>query len=569
MFSQIFIERPRFAIVISVVMVLAGILCINKLPVAEYPEIAPPSIVVSATYTGASAQVVADTVALPIEDEINGVEDLLYYSSTSDNSGNYQCTVTFKTGTNSDIAMVNVQNAVKRAEPTLPEDVTKVGITVEKRSSDILLFAAFLTDGKSMDIIALNSYIKTAVVDPLGRIDGVSSAELMASKEYSMRIWLDPLRMSSLGISTTDIANAVEAQNIQAAAGTIGSENSNQFIQYKINVQGRLKTVDEFNDIVIRSTGDGDIVTLADVARVELGSKEYSGTATFNGEESVALAVYRNTDSNAMATVKLVKAKIEEIAKRFPAGVTYEIAYDPTEFISVTLEEIVVTLVVALLLVVLITYLFLQDWRATLIPSVAIPVALMGTFPFMAVIGYSINVLTMFGLILVVGSLCDDAIVVVENCQALMEREGLTPKEAAKKSMNQITGAVIATTLVTVACYAPLAFYGGMVGNIYMQFAVTMCISLCLSAVVALTLSPALCAYILRKPAEHPPVVFKPFNVTLDVSRKVYLFGVKLLVRRAILTIILFAGCMAAAYFLYKDLLWIPDRDTRRPWRYR
>lgn len=563
MFSQIFIERPRFAIVISVVMVLAGILCINKLPVAEYPEIAPPSIVVSATYTGASAQDVADTVALPIEDEINGVEDLLYYSSTSDNSGNYQCTVTFKTGTNSDIAMVNVQNAVKRAEPTLPEDVTKVGITVEKRSSDILLFAAFLTDGKSMDIIALNSYIKTAVVDPLGRIDGVSSAELMASKEYSMRIWLDPLRMSSLGISTTDIANAVEAQNIQAAAGTIGSENSNQFIQYKINVQGRLKTVDEFNDIVIRSTGDGDIVTLADVARVELGSKEYSGTATFNGEESVALAVYRNTDSNAMATVKLVKAKIEEIAKRFPAGVTYEIAYDPTEFISVTLEEIVVTLVVALLLVVLITYLFLQDWRATLIPSVAIPVALMGTFPFMAVIGYSINVLTMFGLILVVGSLCDDAIVVVENCQALMEREGLTPKEAAKKSMNQITGAVIATTLVTVACYAPLAFYGGMVGNIYMQFAVTMCISLCLSAVVALTLSPALCAYILRKPAEHPPVVFKPFNVTLDVSRKVYLFGVKLLVRRAILTIILFAGCMAAAYFLYKDLpsSFLPTED--------
>ena len=321
--------------------------------------------------------------------------------------------------------------------------------------------------------------------------------------------------------------------------------------------------MDEFNDIVIRSTGDGDIVTLADVARVELGSKEYSGTATFNGEESVALAVYRNTDSNAMATVKLVKAKIEEIAKRFPAGVTYEIAYDPTEFISVTLEEIVVTLVVALLLVVLITYLFLQDWRATLIPSVAIPVALMGTFPFMAVIGYSINVLTMFGLILVVGSLCDDAIVVVENCQALMEREGLTPKEAAKKSMNQITGAVIATTLVTVACYAPLAFYGGMVGNIYMQFAVTMCISLCLSAVVALTLSPALCAYILRKPAEHPPVVFKPFNVTLDVSRKVYLFGVKLLVRRAILTIILFAGCMAAAYFLYKDLpsSFLPTED--------
>ena len=563
MFSRIFIERPRFAIVISIVMVLAGILSVRQLPVAEYPEIAPPSIYVSATYTGASAQVVADTVALPLEDQINGVEDLLYYSSTCDNSGNYGCTITFKTGIDSDIAMVNVQNAIKRAEPKLPEDVTKVGITVEKRSSDILLFVAFLTDGKEMDILGLNTYIKTTVVDPLSRIDGVASAELMAAKEYSMRIWLDPLRMSALGISTTDIANAVAGQNIQAAAGTIGSENSNQFIQYKINVQGRLKTVDEFNEIVVRNTGNGDIVTLADVARVELGSKEYAGTATFNGEESVALTVYRNTDSNALATVKGVKAKIEEIAKRFPAGVTYQIAYDPTEFISVTLEEIVVTLIVALLLVVLITYLFLQDWRATLIPSVAIPIALMGTFPFMMAIDYSINVLTMFGLILVVGSLCDDAIVVVENCQALMEREKLSPKEAALKSMQQITGAIIATTLVTVACYAPLAFYGGMVGNIYMQFAVTMCISLCLSAVVAMTLSPALCACILRKPAEHPPLAFKPFNVTLDASRKIYLFCVRLLVRRALLTILIFAGAMTAAYFLYKDLpsSFLPTED--------
>ena len=498
MFSRIFIERPRFAIVISIVMVIAGILSVRQLPVAEYPEIAPPSIYVSATYTGASAQVVADTVALPLEDQINGVEDLLYYSSTCDNSGNYGCNITFKTGIDSDIAMVNVQNAIKRAEPKLPEDVTKVGITVRKRSSDILLFVAFLTDGKKMDILGLNTYIKTTVVDPLSRIDGVASAELMAAKEYSMRIWLDPLRMTALGISTTDIANAVEGQNIQAAAGTIGSENSNQFIQYKINVQGRLKTVDEFNEIVVRNTGEGDIVTLADVARIELGSKEYSGTATFNGEESVALAVYRNTDSNALATVNAVKAKIEEIAKRFPEGVTYQIAYDPTEFISVTLREIVVTLVVALLLVVLITYLFLQDWRATLIPSVAIPVALMGTFPFMMAIDYSINVLTMFGLILVVGSLCDDAIVVVENCQALMEREKLSPKEAALKSMQQITGAIIATTLVTVACYAPLAFYGGMVGNIYMQFAVTMCISLCLSTVVAM-IAPASCA--------SPPII--------------------------------------------------------------
>ncbi len=554
MFSRIFIERPRFAVVISLVMMIAGFLCLYKLPVAEYPEIAPPSVYVTANYAGASAQVVADTVALPIEDQINGVEDLLYYSSTCDNSGNYSCNITFKTGTNSDIAMVNVQNAIKRAEPKLPEDVTRTGVVVKKRSSDILIFVAFLTDGKSMDTLGLNNYIRMTVVDPLGRIDGVASAELMATKEYSMRIWLDPMRMSALGISTTDIANAVQGQNIQAAAGTIGSENSNRFIQYKINVQGRLKTEDEFNEIVVRNAGNGDIVTLADVARVELGSKDYQGIATYNGQESVALAIYRNTDSNALATVNAVKAEIEKIAKRFPPGVTYQIAYDPTEFITVTLNEIITTLFVALLLVILITYLFLQDWRATLIPAVAIPVALMGTFPFLYALDYSINVLTMFGLILVIGSLVDDAIVVVENTQALMEREGLSAKDAAIKSMQQITGAVIATTLVTVACYAPLAFYGGMVGNIYMQFAVTMCISLCLSTVVALTLSPALCACILRKPPEHPPRFFKPFNVFLDGSRKVYLFSVKLLVRRALLTLILFAGAAAACYFLYKDL---------------
>ena len=563
MFSRIFIERPRLAIVVSVVLVLAGALCIKKLPVAEYPEIAPPTISVRASYTGASAQVVADTVAIPIEAQINGVEDMIYFSSTCDNSGNYSCSITFKSGTDSDMAMVNVQNAIKRAEPKLPTEVTKVGLTVEKRSGDILGMFAFMTDGSKLDMLALNNYVSNTLQDPIARIDGVSSAEIMSMQEYSMRIWLAPLRMSGLGISVQDIQNAVASQNLQAAAGTIGSENSNDYMEYKLNIQGRLRTVEEFSNIVIRSDGKGNIVKLSDIARVELGAANYPGYTRYNGQECVGLGIYKNSDANALDTVNKVKAEIEKISKRFPEGVSYVVAYDPTEFIVVSLKEIVTTLITALVLVIVITYLFLQDWRATLIPSLAIPVALMATFPFMMALGYTINVLTMFGLILVIGSLVDDAIVVVENTLALMQREGLTPKQAAIKSMEQITGAIIATTLVTVACYAPLAFYGGMVGSIYMQFAVTMCISLCISTFVAMTLSPALCATLLRKPNKNVPFYFRGFNTALDGARTVYSFCVRFLVRRALLTVILFAIAGGLVYFFSSKMenSFLPEED--------
>ena len=556
MFSRIFIERPRFAIVISLVMVLAGIISLYKLPVAEYPEIAPPSLHVRAAYTGASADIIAQTVAMPLEDEMNGVEDLLYYSSTCDNSGNYSCTVTFKSGTDSDMALVNLQNAVKRAEPQLPSDVTKLGITVEKRGNDMLAVFVFKTDGTTYNTMELNNYVDANIKDAIARIDGVSSAEVMSLQEYAMRIWLDPLRMAGLAISTSDVNNAVSAQNIQAAAGSIGTENSNPYVNYKLNTQGRLTTPEEFENIIIRHDDDGSIVRLRDIARVEVGASSYSGTSHFDGQEVVGMVVYRTPEANALSTVNAVKKELQAWESRFPEGVSSDIAYDPTEFITVTLTEIVTTLIVALLLVVLITWLFLQDWRATLIPSIAIPVALLGTFPFMLAMDFSINILTMFGLILVIGSLCDDAIVVVENCQALMEREGLSPKEAAIKSMTQITGAVIATTLVTVACYAPLAFYGGMVGAIYIQFAVTMCISLCLSTVVALTLSPALCAILLRKPAEKAPLIFRPFNFILDMSRTVYAACVGFFVRRAILTLIIICG---VAFFIYYFFNKIPS----------
>ncbi len=366
-----------------------------------------------------------------------------------------------------------------------------------------------------------------------------------------MRIWMDPLRMSGLGISSSEIRSAVEAQNVQAAAGTLGAEGSNRYVSYKLNVQGRLKTAEEFGEIVVRSDADsGRIVRLRDVATVELGSSSYSGRSTFNGKESVGLSLYRSPDANALATMNRIKAELATWEQRFPPGVSYSIAYDPTKFIVASMREMVSTLVVALILVVLVTWLFIQDWRATLIPAVAIPVSLVGTFSVMYALGYSINTLTMFGLILVIGSLVDDAIV-VENTQGIMEREGLPAREAAIKSMRQITGAVIATTLVTVACYAPLAFYGGMVGAIYRQFAVSMCVALCLSTVVALTLSPALCALVLRRSGGQCAPIFLPVNRFLDALRGRYLGLTGRLVRRGGLTLGILGGSFLGVWLLY------------------
>jgi len=363
MFSKIFIERPRFAIVISLVMVLAGVISLYKLPVAEYPEIAPPTITVEASYPGASADVVVQTVSSPIEDEINGVDDLLYYSSSSDNDGNYSCEVTFKTGTDTDIAMVNLQNAVKRAETKLPADVKKYGINVSKRGSDMLAIFAFMTDGRTMDIMELNNYVDSNVKDAVARLDGVSNAQIMSLQEYSMRIWLDPIRMAGLAISTTDIMNAVESQNIQAAAGSIGSENSNQFVNYKLNVTGRLKTAAEFEDIILRHDADGSIVRLGDVAKVEIGASVYAGHCVYNGQEVVGMFVNRAPEANAIGTVNRVKAELEVWEKRFPPGVSYAVAYDPTEFINVTLNEIITTLMLNYVAMNWLNYFVFGPWR--------------------------------------------------------------------------------------------------------------------------------------------------------------------------------------------------------------
>ncbi len=563
MFSKIFIERPRLAFVISIVMMFSGIICLKMLPIAEYPEVAPPTIMVITSYAGASAQEVQDTVAMPLESQLNGVEDLTYFSSSCTNNGEYACTITFKSGTDDDIAMVNVQNAVKTAETSLPSEVRAVGVNTFKRTSNILCVFSYTTDGSVWSTAQLNNYVSTKILDKISRVDGVSNVEAMGASEYAMRIWMDPVRMAAIGVSMDEINAAVSNQNIQAAAGTIGSEGASSYMEYKLNVQGRLKTAEEFGEIIVRRNEDGGLLRLKDIATVELGAKSYSAEATWNGDETVTLAVYRNNDANALATVNAVKEAVSEMDQRLPQGVVSTLAYDPTRFIKISMREIVETLLMALGMVILITYLFLQDWRATLVPSVAIPVSLLGTFPFMVMLGLSINTLTMFGLVLVIGSLVDDAIVVVENCQTLMAKERLSAKEAALKCMTQITGAIIATTLVTVACYVPLAFYGGMVGRIYLQFAATMCISLCLSTVVAMTLSPVMCSLILRPPAEKPAKIFAPFNWFMDKCRAFYLAFVRFMVHQGVLTLLLLAAFIFGIWHFSKKVpsSFLPTED--------
>ncbi|MDO4365394.1 MAG: efflux RND transporter permease subunit [bacterium] len=540
--SQIFIDHPRLAWVVSIVIALCGTICLFRTPVAEYPNITPVTITVSTTYTGASAEVVNESVGMVIEDQINAVDDIWYYKSNANAKGAYNCYCVFRPGTPSNIALVNVQNAVKRAEPKLPTEVTQSGIVVRKSPEDRMVMYMFMTDGREMDLMELSNFVEKQVADDLARMDGVALVS-SGGRTYAMRIWLDPVRLAGLNVSIAEIKDAIESQNVQAAAGTVGGEYANKYLSFKLNVKGRLKTKEEFENIVIRTNPEtGAQVLVKDVARVELGCKGYTVRSRFNENPAVWLEVYKAPEANAVATAERVKKEVDKWIARMPPGVVGVLADDSTAFTKVFLKETFNTLIVALVLVVLITYLFLQDWRATLIPSLAIPVSLLGTFAVLQPIGFTLNVLTMFGLILVIGSLVDDAIVVVENTQSLMQREGLSAKEAASKSMTQITGAIIATTLVTLACYLPLAFYSGMVGMMYVQFAVTMCVALCISTVVALVLSPVLCAYLLKPPREKPRRIFAPFNWLLDTSRRGYLSFVRFLVRQGLLTLVLFAG---------------------------
>lgn len=566
MFAEFFIRRPKFAFVISIVTILVGFLCLYRLPIAEYPEIAPPSVKVTAMYPGATSQVISETVASVIEEQVNGIEDLFYFKSESDNNGNYTLTLTFKPGINSDIAQVNVQNAVQQAESQLPDAVIQIGVVTKKQQTDMIGVYVFRTNGKVLSQLQLANYVRMNVKDPFARLPGMGYVEILGERNYSMRVWLDPLKMSALNLTPETVISKINSQNTPVAAGSLGGEKSNPYLQLKLDVTGRLKTEEEFGKIVVASGSRGEEVTLGDIARIELGAELYTDEGFFNGTPCVAMAIYRQDGANAVEVVKSANKLLDELRRRFPEGVEGFISYDPTHYIMVNVKEIAETLILTLILVVAITFLFLQDWRATLVPALAIPVSLLGTFFFMEVLGYSINVLTMFGLILVIGSLVDDAIVVVENTMRIIEEEKLPPKEATVKSMKQITGPVIATTLVTVAIYAPIAFYGGIVGTIYMQFAVTMCIALCISAFNALTLSPALCSLILKPAGSEKKkkfLLFQWFDVSLDTTKKGYITVSRILLRRLVLAFLLIGAVLATDTWLLKNLKggFLPNED--------
>ncbi len=566
MFTHFFIKRPIFAGVISLVILLIGGFALFSLPVDRYPDIAPPTVTVSASYPGADARTIAETVATPIELEVNGVEGMIYMESVSANDGSMSLTVTFEIGTDLDMANVLVQNRVSAATPTLPEEVRRMGVKVEKKMTSANLFIAFSSPDGSRDDFFLSNYLNQSVKDEIARVYGVGKVDAFGVGEFSMRIWLDPEKLNSLKMSAEEVVNAVREQNVQVAAGQIGEPPvpAGQAYQFVINVKGRLATEEEFGRIVVRTGKDGRVVRLRDVATVQLGSDMYLFSARFNGQPSAALAVYQIPGANALAVADGVKAKLAELAERFPAGVTYGIAYDNTVVINASIDEMVVTLFITLGLVILTVFIFLQNFRATLIPAMTIPVSLIGTFAALSALGFSINQFTLLGLILVIGIVVDDAIVVVENCTAHLDKGAKDPKEAARRAMNEVTGPVIATTLVLLAVFVPTAFMGGITGILFQQFAVTISVATVFSSLNALTLSPALCGVLLRPTGDKkPPAWARGFNRMLGAGTNGLGRTVTMVLRRSILGIIVFAGLIALAGYGFVQLPggFVPQED--------
>ncbi|WP_160154188.1 efflux RND transporter permease subunit [Microbulbifer sp. ALW1] len=570
MISATFIRRPRFALVISILISLAGILCLPLLPIAQFPDISPPTVQVSASFPGASAEVMRDSVAIPIESQINGVEGMQYMSSTSSSDGTYSLTVTFESGYDGDVAQVNVQNRVQQATPSLPEEVTRSGVTVEKRSNTILLVVNLLSPEGKFDNLFLANYGEIFIRDELARVDGVSDVQILGAQDYSMRLWLNPDKMAALDVTASDVIAAVRAQNLQVAAGSIGAPpiQKEQQFQYTIIARGRLESAEEFSKISIRSNADGAIVRLSDIARIELGSLSYSAFGELDNKPSAVIAVYQLPDANALSVAQAIEAKMDILSQRFPEGLKSEILYDTTDFVIASIKEVVETLVIALLLVIVVVFVFLQDWRATLIPAVAIPVSLIGTFAVMYAAGMTINTVTLFALILAIGVVVDDAIIVVENTQRLLG-EGLTPKEAAMQSMREVTGPVVATTAVLFAVFVPVMLMPGLTGKMYQQFALTISISVFISSVNALTLSPALSALLLRptegegEHGEKLTGVFGFFNRFLRSATKMYVGIVRFCVLRPVigLATIVGVGVLCAWLFSAVPTGFIPDED--------
>lgn len=552
-FTRFFITRPIFASVLSIIIVLSGLAAAFKLPIAQYPQIAPPTVTITAVYPGASADTISKTVAAPIEEQLSGVDNLLYFNSSADSSGTLVITATFEIGTNVDQATFNVSNRVNIATPRLPDEVRRNGLIVQKKSNDILLVVMLTSKNKDHNRLFLSNYATLNVMDEMKRVKGVGDAVIFGGQDYSMRIWLRPDRMAQLGVSTTDISNAITAQNNQYAAGKIGQEPapSSQQLVYTVTAKGRLIDPEQFGNVIIKADGPNGILYLKDVARIELGAQNYNVASTLDGTPGVAIPIFLQTGANALDTVKSIKSKMEDLKTEFPAGMQYSIPYDTSDFVKATINEVFHTFAEALILVVLVVFLFLQSWRATLIPIIAVPISLIGTFAGLYLFGFSINLLTLFAMILAIGIVVDDAIVVLENTERLMKEENMAPLPAAIKSISQVSAAVVAIVLVLCAVFVPVAFQGGIAGELYRQFAVTIAIAVVISGVVALTLTPALCAMILKK-SSNQNAFFRKFNHGFGRMTNFYTSTVSKTLKHRILGGVVFALIVAIVAVLFR-----------------
>jgi multidrug efflux pump len=577
-FSQFFVQRPIFAAVLSLIILIGGAISLFQLPISEYPEVVPPTVVVRATFPGANPKVIGETVASPLEQAITGVENMLYMSSQSTADGKITLTVTFALGTNLDTAQVQVQNRVTRTLPKLPEEVQRLGITVDKASPDLTMVVHLTSPDNRYDMLYLSNYALLNVKDELARLDGVGDVQLFGLGDYSLRVWLDPNKIASRNMTATDVVRAIREQNQQVAAGQLGAPPapSATSFQLSINTQGRLVTEEEFANVVIRVGADGEITRLKDVARIELGSSQYALRSLLNNKEAVAIPIFQRPGSNAIAISNEVRAKMAELKQAFPEGVDYSIVYDPTVFVRGSIEAVVHTLLEAIALVVLVVILFLQTWRASIIPLVAVPVSLIGTFAVMHMLGFSLNALSLFGLVLAIGIVVDDAIVVVENVERNIEL-GLAPVDATKRAMREVTGPIVATALVLCAVFVPTAFISGLTGQFYRQFALTIAISTVISAFQSLTLSPALAAVLLKAHGAKKDGfsrfldaifgfwLFRPFNRFFEKASRGYVGTVRRVLRGGVIGLIVYVGLVALGYvgFTSTPTGFVPPQDKQ------